>query len=61
MKCKWHVSSQIFGDKKHYIAQRVLDTDEVIHSGNVERFGKYTTERAEVEQLVQKLNAQEAS
>lgn len=58
MKSKWKVSSQYIGDKKMYIALRVLDASQLQHGGNVEIKGKYSTDRDSVQDLVDKLNGE---
>lgn len=56
MKSEWYVSSQYLSGEKHYVAERMLDKQKVKHSGNIEHKGLYTTDRAQVEALVEELN-----
>lgn len=58
MKSEWKISSNYIGDEKQYIAYRLRDVAEVDHSGNREYAGKYTTNRNEVQALVDKLNSE---
>lgn len=59
MKSPWKVQSNLIGDEKMYIAYRVKDISQVVHSGNIEHFGEYQKDRAVVEALVEKLNKEE--
>lgn len=58
MKSEWKISSNYIGDEKQYIAYRLRDVAEVDHSGNREYAGDYTTNRNEVQALVDKLNSE---
>ena len=59
-KSEWKVQcNYIAGVGRQYIAMRLLDTNEPMHSGNVEHYGEYSTDRAEVQRLVERLNAGE--
>ena len=61
-KSEWKVQSNyIAGEGTRYIAMRVLDTNEVVHSGNVEHYGEYSTDREEICRLVERLNRGEVS
>lgn len=42
--------------RKHYVAEWMLDKQKVKHSGNIEHKGLYSTDRAQVEALVEELN-----
>lgn len=55
---KWKVYSNFINGEKHYIVGRRLSLDEPLHSGNVEYSGGYTTDRAEAENLADKLNSE---
>ena len=59
MKGKWKVSSQNIKGITNYISYRVLDTSKTIHSGNIETFGVYSTNREHVEILCKQLNSRE--
>ncbi len=61
MKSEWRIQSNPIGGEKYYIAYRVKDTTQPIHSGNIEHYGEYTTKRAEVEALVERLNREALS
>ena len=58
MKSEWKISSNFIGGKKLYIAYRLRDVAEVDHSENREYAGNYTTNRNDVQVLVDKLNAE---
>lgn len=55
-KSKWKI-----GVTKQYIAYRVLDVDEPVHSGNIEHYGEYSENPEEIQKLVDELNAREAT
>lgn len=59
MKSEWYVSCMKINGDYEYIAQRVLDITKPVHSGNVERYGAYTTDRKTIENLVKELNERE--
>lgn len=56
MKSEWRVQSNPVGGEMLYIAMRIRDTSKVVHSGNIEHYGEYTTNREEAEEMVRKLN-----
>ncbi|MGI6751112.1 MAG: hypothetical protein ACOX4U_00605 [Anaerovoracaceae bacterium] len=58
-KSKWKVQSNVIAGKKMYIPYRILNTDLLVHSGNVEHFGEYTEDRSEAEHMVEMLNEEE--
>lgn len=60
-KCsEWKLSSNYINGKCNYIAYRLIDKNVVDHSGNREYFGHYSEDKAEVQKLVDKLNAEAA-
>lgn len=60
MKSEWYVQNNYISGVGHkYIASRVRDTSQVVHSGNIEHYGEYQTDREPVQELVNKLNAGE--
>lgn len=59
MKGKWQVQCNPINGKYLYIAYRVLNTSELVHSGNIETYGKYSEDKREIQKLVDKLNAKE--
>lgn len=59
-KSEWKVQcNYIAGVGRSYIAMRVLDTSQTVHSGNVEHYGEYSEDREEIQRLVERLNAGE--
>lgn len=58
MKSEWKISSNYIDGAKQYIAYRIRDMAKPDHSGNREYAGDYTTNRNEVQALVDKLNAE---
>ena len=44
-KGKWVAYSNVIGDKKMYIAGRILDTSKPLHGGNIEHNGGYSADR----------------
>lgn len=59
MKGKWQPMWMVIGDGMKWIASRVLNTDHVAHSGNIEHYGEYTKDKQAVEKLCKELNEQE--
>lgn len=59
MKSEWFVQSNPIGGEYHYIASRIRNKGKVVHSGNIEHYGEYQTDREPVQELVNKLNAGE--
>lgn len=55
----WKVQCNVINGESMYIPYRVRNTDEVVHSGNIEHYGEYTNDKAEAQALVDKLNAKE--
>lgn len=56
MKSEWKVMSNWFANEERYIVYRILNVDELVHSGNIETYGKYTVYRSEAQALANKLN-----
>lgn len=61
MKSRWKVSSQCICGVRMYIALRIRDVSKIQHSGNVETYGEYSTDRDNVQKLVDELNKKEAN
>lgn len=61
MKSKWYVSCNPAGGEYLYIAMRTRDLNVVKHSGNVETYGEYSTDREEIQKVVDKLNQEEGA
>lgn len=60
MKSEWYVQNNYVAGKGHlYIACRVRNTNQVIHSGNIEHYGEYTEDREAAQEIVDKLNSGE--
>lgn len=57
MKGKWFVMNNPMAG---YIAARVKNKDEIVHSGNLELYGNYSDSKATVQAVVNKLNDREA-
>lgn len=53
LKGKWFTS---YNPMAGYIATRVLDTSEPVHSGNVEYSCGYSKNKADIDALVEELN-----
>ena len=61
IKSVWKVQSNyIAGLGERYIAYRVLDVSQPVHSGNVEHYGEYSENEEEVRKIVDELNRKEA-
>ncbi len=60
-KGPWKVQSNRINGECLYIPYRILNTDEVVHSGNIEHYGKYTPDEHEAERLVEELNRKEGN
>ncbi len=58
-KGKWCAMANVIGGKMKYIAGRILDEDEPLHSGNIEHFGEYTEDEATVCEIAEALNKAE--
>jgi hypothetical protein len=58
-KGKWCAMANIIGGKMKYIAGRILNEDEPLHSGNIEHFGEYTEDEAAVCEIAEILNKAE--
>ena len=60
IKSEWRVQSNyISGVGERYIAYRIKDLNEVVHSGNIEHYGEYSEDREAVQKLVDELNRRE--
>ena len=59
-KSEWKVMSTVIaGHGKMYRAYRILDTDQPMHSGNIECLSGYSDDRQAVQETVDRLNAEE--
>lgn len=59
-KSKWAVmSNYIAGAGTQYIAMRVLDTSQPMHSGNMEFYGQYSVDKQAVALIAELLNERE--
>jgi hypothetical protein len=56
MKGPWKVTSQVIGDRKKYAVYRLIDINEVDHSGNREFAGEYIDDRHIAESVATSLN-----
>lgn len=56
MKGKWKVTTNRIGGEIMYRAVRLIDINELEHSGNREFYGHYINDKKEVERNVKKLN-----
>lgn len=56
MKSEWRVTSNIIADEKMYQVYRIIDIEEVDHSGNRETHGGWTTDLEETKKIADKLN-----
>lgn len=56
---EWKVIGNFFDGQRQFIAGRLINKDEVQHSGNIEFHGNYCTDEEEVKKTVAKLNAEE--
>lgn len=57
MKGQWQVTSNVIDGAKVFAVYRLLDTDEVDHSGNREyNTGKWLWDRELAEQIAEQLN-----
>lgn len=56
MKGPWKVTSNLIGNEVLYRVYRLLDTEEVDHSGNREYYGPYTQDRYKATTLANELN-----
>lgn len=56
MRGQWKV---IYNPMIGYIVARVRDTEEVVHSGNLEYYGEYSDDEAERQAVADGLNAKE--
>ena len=56
MKSKWKVTSNVINEKRMYAVYRVLDVNEVDHSGNREFAGNYIDDRKAAQAAADVLN-----
>ena len=56
MKGKWKV---IRNPMVGYIVARVKNTEEIVHSGNLEYYGEYSDDKSERQAVADELNAKE--
>lgn len=56
MKGPWKVTSQVIGDCKKYAVYRLIDINEVDHSGNREFAGEYVEDKQAALFVAQELN-----
>ena len=57
---KWEVlSNYITGVGERYIVARLINVDEPMHSGNLEHYGEYTSDKASAERIANALNEME--
>lgn len=56
MKGKWKV---IRNPMAGYIVARVKNTEEIVHSGNLEYYGEYSDDKSERQAVADELNAKE--
>ena len=60
-KSKWKVQSNyISGLGKRYIAFRIINENEPVHSGNIEHYGEYLEDSSEVQKIVDRLNEEDS-
>lgn len=59
IKSEWRVSSNSINGETMYIAYRLLDVNEVDHSGNREHHGGYVFGKAQAERAAKLLNERE--
>lgn len=58
MKGKWKVTCNPVGDRYLYAAFRLLDINEVDHSGNREYGSEYMASKEEAQAIAEKLNSE---
>ena len=62
VKSEWKVQCNYISElRRRYIAYRIRNVNEPVHSGNIEHYGEYSENREEIEKLVEELNAREAT
>lgn len=54
----WKVQCNVINGERMYIPYRVRNTDEVVHSGNIEHYGDYTADRDVAQAVVDRLNSE---
>ena len=58
MKSRWKVTSNIVGGEKMYGVYRMINTDEIVHSGNREMAGGFIKNREAAQIVADQLNAE---
>ena len=61
MKSEWRVTSNLINGQKLYGVYRLLDMDEVDHSGNREHLDVWVADRCIAEKLAERYNMKEES
>ncbi len=56
----WKISTNVVAGKKFYQVYRIIDINEVDHSGNRETRGGFYESRLDAEALARRLNTEEA-
>ena len=59
MKSEWFTQRNPVAGEDLFIAARVRDISKIVHSGNLEHYGKYESDRSVVDEIVRKLNSGE--
>ena len=59
VKRRWEPYNQVINNQKMYIAGRVKDSSNILHSGNIEYTGNYSTDIDAVTKLCNELNTNE--
>lgn len=59
MKSNWRVTSNVINGQKLYGVYRLLDMDEIDHSGNREHLDVWVADRRIAEALAERYNARE--
>ena len=58
MKSNWFTQSNfVAGEGELFIATRIKDISQVVHSGNLEHYGSYDNDRDKVDAIVCRLNS----
>ena len=55
----WKVQCNVINGEKRYIPYRLRNTDEVMHSGNIEHYGAYVSDESVAQAIVDELNEKE--
>lgn len=59
MKSDWFTQRNPAAGDTPFIAARVRDISQIVHSGNLEHYGNYEADKAVVDEVVRKLNSGE--